>query len=294
MKSSPKIAILGLPEAWSSQRLADAVAQRLGAGPIADPALLAADFAARRIWAGEIMLGDFDAVLVKKLGRAYSPKLLDRLDLLDLLSSRGVRIFSSPSAMRPLISRLTCTARLVAAGIPTPPTVITPSPREAAEAVRCFEKAVFKPLYTSKAAGMSLLSGEDAHLVQTLEDLAKGEDSVYYIQKLLKSPGFDFGIVFLGGKYLASYCRDSGPGTWNTTTRSGGRYTDREPSLESIEWAERAQALFGLDFTCVDVMETPEGPRVFEVSALGGFRGLEASRRINAAERYVDYVLERL
>jgi tetrahydromethanopterin:alpha-L-glutamate ligase len=58
--------------------------------------------------------------------------------------------------------------------------------------------------------------------------------------------------------------------------------------------ATRAQALFGMDFTTVDVAETSDGPVVFEVSAFGGFRGAKEGIGLDAAARYADYVLEQL
>ena len=58
--------------------------------------------------------------------------------------------------------------------------------------------------------------------------------------------------------------------------------------------AEKAQAPFKLDFTCVDVVETSEGPMVFEVSAFGGYRGLRDAHAINAADLYTSYVIEQL
>ncbi|MGB5427491.1 MAG: ATP-grasp family protein, partial [Gammaproteobacteria bacterium] len=61
-----------------------------------------------------------------------------------------------------------------------------------------------------------------------------------------------------------------------------------------IELAQRAQALFGMDFTTVDVAETNNGPIVFEVSAFGGFRGALEGIGIDAAAMYADHVLRQL
>ena len=44
----------------------------------------------------------------------------------------------------------------------------------------------------------------------------------------------------------------------------------------------------------MDMAETEDGPVVFEVSAFGGFRGAKEGLGINVAERYVDYVLNKL
>jgi ribosomal protein S6--L-glutamate ligase len=120
------------------------------------------------------------------------------------------------------------------------------------------------------------------------------DNPIMYLQQMVDHPGKDLGVAFLGGQYLATYARAGNSDSWNTTTRSGGKYEPFEPPREIIELARRAQDLFSLDFTCVDVVETDDGPKVFEVSAFGGFRGLRDANGIDAAARYVDYVLERI
>jgi ribosomal protein S6--L-glutamate ligase len=57
--------------------------------------------------------------------------------------------------------------------------------------------------------------------------------------------------------------------------------------------ATDASAVIGTR-TAVDVVETADGPMVFEVSAFGGFRGLKESRGFDVAQRYVDYVIHEL
>jgi len=58
--------------------------------------------------------------------------------------------------------------------------------------------------------------------------------------------------------------------------------------------AERAQRPFEMAFTSVDIVESPEGPLVFEVSAFGGFRGLLQGANLDAAQLYADYVVGRM
>ncbi|MCW9045345.1 MAG: ATP-grasp family protein, partial [Alphaproteobacteria bacterium] len=81
---------------------------------------------------------------------------------------------------------------------------------------------------------------------------------------------------------------------WNTTINSGGKYALHEPPQSTIDLATKAQALFGMDFTTVDVADTPDGPIVFEVSAFGGFKGAKEGIGFDAATAYADYVLKEL
>jgi ribosomal protein S6--L-glutamate ligase len=101
-------------------------------------------------------------------------------------------------------------------------------------------------------------------------------------------------MVFLGGEYIGTYARVGRAGAWNTTILHGGHYQAYQAGDELIELAGRAQAIFGLDFTTVDVAETAQGPVVFEVSAFGGFHGALKGMGINVAERYVNYMLKEL
>jgi ribosomal protein S6--L-glutamate ligase len=163
----------------------------------------------------------------------------------------------------------------------------------AADAVERFGRAILKPLFTSKARGMEVIErGPEARV--RIEAFQAAGRSVLYVQRMVPLPGSDWGIVFLGGEYLGSYARVAGGQSWNTCIRAGGKYQDLKPPREIVDLAQRAQDLFHLDFTCVDVAETPDGPVVFEVSAFGGFRGLLEACGIDAAERYADYVMRQL
>jgi ribosomal protein S6--L-glutamate ligase len=174
-----------------------------------------------------------------------------------------------------------------------PPTEVTENVRSGVAAVKRFGDVVVKGLYSTKGRGMLLLSARDPELEEKLSAFQAAENPVLYIQKRLELPGRDLGVMFLGGQYLGSYARVKGGSAWNTTIHSGGHYESHEPSASIVELARRAQALFDLDFTGVDVVETQQGPMVFEVSAFGGFAGLRDGPRVDAAARYADYVLAR-
>ncbi len=286
-----RIAVIGNPGSWSTERLADAFEAKTGFRCVVDMARVSMDLETGKLWYGDLELSSLDALSVKKIGPAYSPDMQDRLSMLHLAAVRGTRIFSKPEAILAALNRLSCTVRLRAGGIPMPPTVITESIEHAEQAVNTFGRAVLKPLYTSKARGMELIErGPDCR--EQLEAFQRHGNPVMYVQKMLETPGKDLGIVFLGGDYFGTYARQS-TGSWNTSTSNGGKYKPYQPSKELIDLAWKAQDLFGLDFTCVDVMETPEGPMVFEVSAFGGFRGLLVACELDASRHFADHVLRR-
>ncbi len=291
-----KIAVVGIPDKWSTETLADAIEAKTGFRLIVDMAKVTRDLKNNTLRYLNHDLSDLDAIVVKKISTQYSSNTEDRLELLRLAQSDGIKVFSNPETMLRLVNRLSCTVSLRNGNIPMPDTVITEDIEVAVKTVQRYGQAVFKPLFSTKARGMCLISADQPSkkILREVEEF-KAENPMMYIQRRLDLPGQDIGLVFLGGKYQGAYARiANSSGTWNTTINSGGRYAPYKPSDEVIAIAQKAQDLFHLDFTTVDIAETADGPVVFEVSAFGGFRGAKEGAGIDAANLYADYVLGKL
>ena len=290
-----KIGVVGIPGKWSTEVLADAVERKTGYRRVIDMAHVSLDLEQGSLLHEGEDLCQLDALLVKKISAVYSPHTLDRLEMLRVAEAAGVRVFSPAESMLRLIDRLACTVTLGNGGIPMPATRVTEDVQSAMQTVEEFGSAVFKPLYSTKARGMTVMSVDDGKAV--LEESIQAfsaEHPVMYIQQKLDLSGRDLGMVFLGGEYLGTYARVSQSDAWNTTINSGGRYAAYEPGEEIVELAGKAESLFDLDFTTVDVAETAQGPIVFEVSAFGGFRGAKEGAGIDAADLYTSYAIDQL
>lgn len=285
-----KIGVIGIKDGWSSRVLADALAEKTGSRHLIDMSEAVFDTRAGTVYCGGHDLSSFDAFAVKKIGAVYSPALLDRLEMLVFLEKKGIRFFSGAEKIIRLIDRLSCTATLASSGALLPATIVTSCPELAEAAVKKFGKAVLKPLYTSKGKGMSVVE-DGRELRGKLQGFLDAGNDFFYVQKFLEIPEKDFGVVFLGGRYLTTYSRVKMEGSWSTTTASGGRYMPYDPPENIIEEARKAQEPFGLDFTCVDMAESKGSTYVFEVSAFGGFRGIMEARGMDAAALYADYII---
>jgi ribosomal protein S6--L-glutamate ligase len=203
-------------------------------------------------------------------------------------------VWSAPAALEKAVDRYRMTVELARAGMPVPETVVTEDAEEAVAAVEAFKGAVLKPLFTSKGRGMLRLQpGSDVR--PALERHRRAGLGPYYLQRFVPHPGRDLGVAVLDGRYVGAYWRIAGVGQWMTTIRTGGRYAPADPPREAIDLAEAAARHFGLIFTGVDLIETPEGGlAVLEVSAFGGFRGLLEACGIDAAPLLAKVVLRRL
>jgi ribosomal protein S6--L-glutamate ligase len=287
-----KLGVVGIPGKWSTETLADAVEEQTGYRLVVDMANVRLDLSSMSLMFGDTNLCELDGLLVKKISARYSPNTVDRLELLRIAEAQGVRVFSSAGSMLRLIDRLSCTVTMRNADIPMPATTVTEDIDGAVATVREYGQAVFKPLFSTKARGMIVLDGELSEKKLRSEIAAFQEyNPMMYLQQKLDLNGQDLGLVFMGGEYICTYARIAQNNAWNTTIHSGGKYAGVEPTAEIIDIARRAQALFDLDFTTVDVAETDDGPIVFEVSAFGGFRGAKEGCGIDAAANYVNYAL---
>jgi len=292
MKTSLKVGVVGIPGKWSTETLADSIEKATGFRLVIDMADVHLDLASNHLYYRDVALNQLDALIIKKISAVYSPNTLDRLELLRIAQAQGVKVFSQPEKIMRLIDRLSCTVSLRNANLPMPDTMVTENVSQAIKTVKQFSSAVFKPLYSTKARGMCVIES-----AQSEQDIKKqvlqfqADNPMMYIQKKVNLPGQDLGLVFLAGQYLGAYARVNQTGAWNTTIHSGGKYAEYQPSDEIIDLADKAQSLFGLDFTTVDIAETDNGPIVFEVSAFGGFQGALDGIGINAAQMYANHVL---
>ncbi|NIZ13657.1 GAK system ATP-grasp enzyme [Phaeobacter sp. HF9A] len=286
-----KIGVVGIPGKWSTEAIADALEARTGFRLVIDMAEVSLDLGSGALLYRGQDLCQLDGLVIKKISEVYSTHALDRLEMLRVAEARGVRIYSRPEAILRLMDRLACTVTLANAGLPMPPTTITEDEATAWQAVQSYGSAVFKPLFSTKARGMCVISADDNDAKAQIAAF-KADNPVMYVQAKRELSGQDLGMVFLGGAYLCTYARvKQDESSWNTTILAGGTYADYEPDAALIDLGLRAQAPFDLSFTTVDIALTETGPIVFEVSAFGGYRGVKEGCGLDAAALVADHVL---
>ena len=288
------IAVVGQPGAWSTERLASALRAEGAESFVVDLAACALEFPAARVYTGGRPLDGLAGAVVKKIGAATDGSgFAARINLLRALYRSGVPVVSGPEQLAITADRYRMTLELVRAGLPMPETVVTDDVGEAEAAVERFKAAVLKPLFTSKGRGMKRL-GADSDLEPLFERHREDHGLPFYLQRFVPHPGRDLGVAVLNGRCLGAYWRVAARDQWMTTILSGGRYEPADPSPEAIAIAERAARHFGLLFTGVDLMETPDGGWVvLEVSAFGGFRGLSVALGLDAASLVARAALDR-
>src|SRR5579885_1177657 len=147
-----RIAILGASDGWHVQDLKRAAAQQ---GHEAQ----AVDFRHLAGRVGEGPLGGFEAALVRTMPPGSLEQVVFRMDLLHRSAASGVRVLNPPRAIETCVDKYLASARVAAAGIKVPATVVC---QNADAALQAFQElggdVIVKPLFGSEGRGMVRVS----------------------------------------------------------------------------------------------------------------------------------------
>jgi tetrahydromethanopterin:alpha-L-glutamate ligase len=287
-----KIAVAGVPGAWSSEALASSLRDTGADAFVFSLGDVVHDIGRGVVTLGGVDLAQMDAIVLKKLGRQADASSRLRLHALRALESGGVRVFSPVDVIDRAMDRYRMTMILVEAGLPIPPTFAAESGGALHAAISVVGDSVVKPVYTSKGRGMVRVDAEKGADVEALiPPSANGDHQSYLVQRFIEAPGRDIGATVVGGRFIGAFYRMARDGEWMTTTDAGGSYAPCALSDLGIDYAERAAAAFGLDYTVVDLVEQGGDFLLYEVSAFGGFRGLKEASHVDAAAAYAMHIV---
>jgi RimK family alpha-L-glutamate ligase len=279
-----RIAFLAGGDGWHVRDLKRAAA---ALGHEAD----AVDF--RTLHAGISPTGDsltgFDAVLVRTMPPGSLEQVVFRMDLLHRLAACGIPVLNTPAALEASIDKYLALARIEAAGLPVPATVVCQDAEAALEAFHTLGgDVVVKPLFGSEGRGLVRISDPELawRTFRTLERV----QSVLYLQRFIAHPGWDLRAFVLGDRVLAAmrrHARDD----WRTNVAQGGR-AEAVPLTAAEERMTLAAArAVGATVAGVDLLPGPEGSYVvLEVNAVPGWRALGAASGIDVAREIIEHM----
>jgi ribosomal protein S6--L-glutamate ligase len=197
-----------------------------------------------------------------------------RMDALIQLEARGVDVLNPPRAVECAVDKYLTSARLAAAGLRVPETVVC---EDAVAALEAFEQlggdVVVKPIFGSEGRGIVRVSDPDLALrtFRTLERI----QAVLYLQRFIDHEGFDVRVMVLDGRVLAGMrrrCDDD----FRTNVSRSARAEAIQLTPREAEWALRASTAVGTRLAGVDLLYDRQGEGyVIEVNAVPGWRALQ-------------------
>jgi RimK family alpha-L-glutamate ligase len=279
-----RIALLSAGDGWHVRDLQRAAA-RLHHDAVA------VDF--RRVAAGVAhapeVLTDFDGILVRTMPPGSLEQVVFRMDLLHRAQAHGVKVLNPPRAVETCVDKYLAAAYLETAGLRVPSTVVCQHADAAMEAFQMLGgDVVVKPLFGSEGRGMVRVS--DIELAWRTFRTLERTQSILYLQKFIRHPGWDLRVFILGGRVLAAMRRYSN-GDWRTNVAQGGTGEVVRPSAEEEDLAVRAAAAVGASVAGVDLLPGPENEwYVIEVNAVPGWRALAPVTGVDIAAAVIDFL----
>ena len=280
-----KIAILSSGNGWHARDLQCAATLL---GHAAEPI----DF--RRVFAAipnHTSLSGYDAVIVRTMPPGSLEQVVFRMDVLHQLEAAGRRVLNPPRALETCVDKYLASARLDAAGLPTPPTIVC---QDAEAAITAFHQlggdVVVKPLFGSEGKGMVRVSDIEIawRTFRTLERL----QNILYVQQFIRHPGWDLRVFVIDNRVLTAMRRYA-KNDWRTNVAQGGRAEPITPTAEEARLAIAAARAVGTAVAGIDLLPRPEGGYyVLEVNAVPGWRALAPTTGIDVAREIVRFVVE--
>jgi ribosomal protein S6--L-glutamate ligase len=283
------LAVLGSRDSWYLHDLRRAAADRHEITPVAFRDLCA-ELAppGPRFSAAPLDLSAVDAVLVRTMPPASLEQVVFRMDVLGRLEAAGKPVINPPRAIEAAVDKYLASAKLDAAGLPTPHTIVCQTADEALAAFHCLGgDVVVKPLFGAEGRGITRLADEG--LAQRAFSLLSGLGAVLYVQQFIPHDGCDVRVLVVGPRLWA--VRRRNPLDWRTNVSRGARAERVELEPQWAELARRAAAAVGAPLAGVDLLPARDGRLwVLEVNAVPGWQALARTLEVDVARHVLDYL----
>jgi ribosomal protein S6--L-glutamate ligase len=285
-----RIAVLTSPESWYFRDLSRAAAGRHELAPIPFSRIASSLHAGPGFSAESsgIRLDAFDAVLVRTMPPGSLEQVVFRMDVLGELERRGVPVINPPRALETAVDKYLASARLAAAGLPTPRTFVCQTADEAMAGFAALGgDIVLKPLFGGEGRGITRLSDESLAL-RAFKMLAQ-LGAVLYLQEFIPHEGCDLRLMVLGERVLGMRRRNASDWRTNISRGAVGEPWEHDDAL--IALARRAADAVGAPWAGVDLLPARDGRLyVLEVNAVPGWKGLAATLQLDVAALALEFV----
>lgn len=239
-------------------------------------------------------LTGLDGVIVRTIGFGTGDQITFRISLLEHFQDSGIYVMNPAYSFRRAKDKYATLTTLHKAGIRVPRTYVGENLEAAMGFVKDIGDVVIKPMIGSR--GMGSIRAENPELTYRAMKFIHQLGQVLYVQETIQKPDRDIRAFIVGGRFVAAMYRYVPPGVegeWRTNVHGGGVAAPAALSDEYIECALKTAEVLKLDYTGVDILETPEGPCVLEANASPSWSGLSGQTDVDIAGAIVDLLVER-
>lgn len=286
-----KFAVLASPDSWYGRDL-----QRAAAGhheitllPFSGIQSHVSETGIKVASGGRDLL-QFDAILVRTMPSGSLEQVVFRMDALARCEALGVVVVNSARAIEAAVDKYLATAKLKAAGLATPCTVVCQTVDEAMQAFEQLGKdVVIKPLFGSEGRGITRVT--DADMAYRAFKLLAQLGAVLYLQEFVAHEGYDLRLFVLGQRVLG--IRRRNVLDWRTNVSRGATAEPLSVTDELGIMARQAASAVGATIAGVDVLPSKRGQHfVLEVNAVPGWRALSRTLDLDIGRLVLDFVAD--
>ena len=212
---------------------------------------------------------------------------------LRILNQWGVRTVNTYEVALTCGDKINTTTALIAAGVPSPRTVIAFTPESALTAIETIGyPVVLKPAIGSWGRLLAKISDREAAeaILEHKDTLGSYQHAIFYIQEFVRKPARDIRSFVVGGETICAIYRESAH--WITNTARGGQARNCPITDEIDRLSRAAAAAVGGGVVAIDLLEHPDGLQVSEVNYTMEFRNSIETTDVDIPGRIVDYVVQ--
>lgn len=206
------------------------------------------------------------------------------------LEAFGAWPVNDASATRVCGNKWSTYLRLRQYGIPTPTTLLAPTPETGMEAIAALGyPAVIKPLSSSWGNRVSLITDKYAAdaVLEHCAALPSAATRTVIVQEAVRPGSPDLRGIVVDGVCLGVITRSSSD--WRNNVARGATVEQYAPSEEIHRLCVRAAAAVGAKIAGVDLIERADGScTVLEVNSRVEFQGFERATGVDVAARIVE------
>ncbi|MCD6557816.1 MAG: RimK family alpha-L-glutamate ligase [Candidatus Aenigmarchaeota archaeon] len=179
------------------------------------------------------------------------------------------------------------------AGVPIPTTYTAGSVTAAKDILKRMDYPVVIKVVDG-FGGRGVVMVEDFESAQSVVETMKILKKEIIIEEFVGSGGEDIRAFIVGGEIVAGMKRKAKTGDFRSNLFSGGKATHFTVTGEFKDVALKAAAAAGSDIIAIDMIDSPDGPKVIEVNINPGIKGIQKVTNINVAGRIIEFIAKRL
>jgi len=237
-----------------------------------------------------------DGVIVRLINKGTLEQITYWLGILHALEKLGVIVYNSPKTIEKTVDKSMTSFLLNKANLPTPPTWVCNSRKEAKEWIAGFlrkkDKIVLKPIFGAEGKGI--------RLIERIKELPNHEavNGVYYLQKFIHRNNLqktfkDWRIFVVNKKIVGTMKRSNR--CWITNVSQGSRCTETKLNKKIESLAIKATTLVKADYAGVDVIQDSKGKYyILEINSIPAWKGLQSTVDINIASIIIEDFIKKM